>query len=61
MYTPTRKNCIKGCHGNHAISQGPKVFVFQTHFSHSGCPENNLARMKIRHGDTKKVKLDSVV
>ena len=35
MYTPTSKNCIKGCHGNHAISQGPNVFTFlETLFSH---------------------------
>ena len=25
MYTPTCNNCIKGYHGNHAISQGPKI------------------------------------
>ena len=28
MYTPTCKNCIKGCHGNHAFSHCPGEFMF---------------------------------
>ena len=44
MYAPTRKNCIKGCHGNHAISHCPNVFIFQKHcLLIHGVPRNNLA------------------
>ena len=44
MYTPTYKNCIKGYHGNLAISQGPHVSIFQKHcFLLYGVPRNNLA------------------
>ena len=51
MYTPTCKNCIKGYHGNHAISQDPNVFIFQEHcFLIHGVHRNNLAPMKTCHG-----------
>ena len=48
---PTFKNCIKGYHGNHAIWQGPNVFIFQKHcFLTHGVPRNNLAPIKIVMG-----------
>ena len=62
MYTPTCKNYIKGCHGNHAISKGPNVFILQKHcFLIHGVPRNNLAPIKNSDGGARYVKLDSVV
>ena len=46
MYTPTCKKCIRGYHGNHAILQGPNVFIFQKRcFLIHGVPRNHLAPM----------------
>ena len=40
----------QGCHGNHAISQGRNVFIFQKYyFLIHGVPRNNLAPMKNCH------------
>ena len=34
---------LRGYHGNHAISQGPNVFIFQKHcFLIHGVPRNNF-------------------
>ena len=41
----------QGYHGNHTISQGPNVFIFQKHcFLIHGVPGNNFAPMKKSHG-----------
>ena len=55
MYTPTCKNCIKGCHGNHAFSHCPGEFMFWNFFfsfrgGGGGHRKIFLAPMKNCHG-----------
>ena len=47
MYIPTCKNCFTGYHGDHAILQGPNVFIFQKHgLLIHGVSRNYLAPMQ---------------
>ena len=47
MYTPILKNCVNGCHGNHALFHSAIKFIFEDEFVWvSVVPINDLAPMK---------------
>ena len=48
-----------GCHGNHAFSHSPNMFIFRTFFHIQGVLGNNLASMKNCPGGARRVRLDT--